>query len=265
VGAAAIDLSQGVFLPSIDTEDRSLRRYAGQKLLNTQGAELGTIKDFIVHPLSSHVRYLVVSSGGVLGGMGNSLRLVPTEVVRLRTSDNRLEVDILQSAWLQIPPISDENYVTDHFDISTAQHQGVVQRFGTANYTGGPAITATTPAAAPGAYNGLIRASTIRGKAVRATDRKVGNIENIIIDLARGTAAALIDSSGEFTGTAGKYLVPLSRLVFENPSRNPVGTTLTRADFDAARPISMGLTRSPADPARSSGELAPTPTGRISP
>src|SRR5688500_3062264 len=86
----AVDLTQGVFLPSLDVEDRSLRRYAGQRLLNTEGAELGTIKDFVVHPLSSQVRYLVVSSGGVLGGMGNSLRLVPFEVVRQRDRDNRL-------------------------------------------------------------------------------------------------------------------------------------------------------------------------------
>src|SRR5687767_13232908 len=83
--AAGMDLAQGVYIATIDVQDRSLRKYAGQKIFNTQGAELGTIKDFIVHPASSRVRYAVVSSGGVLGGMGNSLRLVPTESIRRNT------------------------------------------------------------------------------------------------------------------------------------------------------------------------------------
>lgn len=262
--APAVDLTRGVFIPSIDVEERSLRRYAGQPLLNTEGAELGTIKDFIVHPLSSKVRYLVASSGGVLGGMGNSLRLVPVEVVRERDRNRRLEVGILHSAWLQIPPVSDENYVADRFNISPDQHQILVQRFGSANYTGGPAITATTTAAGTGAYNGLIRASAIRGKAVVVGNRKVGDIENIIIDLERGTVAALLDSSGEFTGTRAKYLVPLSRLAFENPRQDPIGTTLTRADFDAAQPVNFGGRGNTAGQPRAA-EPALTPTGRTVP
>ena len=265
--AGRVDLTRGVYLPSIDVEERSLRRYAGQRLLNNEGAELGTIKDFIVHPASSQVRYRVVSSGGVLGGMGNSLRLIPTEVVRQRDQDRRLEVDILQSAWLQIPPVSDENYVADRISISPAQHQGMVQRFGSSNNassSSGPAITGTTTAAGAGAYNGLIRASAIRGKAVLVGTRKVGDVENIVIDLAQGTVAALVDSSGEFTGTTAKYLVPLSRLVFETSRQDPVGTTLTRADFDAARPANFGVMGDTAGQPRTV-EPALSPTGRTVP
>src|SRR5678815_1200617 len=66
ITATPLDLAQGIYIAGIDVEDRSLRRYAGQKLYNSEGAELGTIKDFVVDPSSSGLRYLVVSSGGIL-------------------------------------------------------------------------------------------------------------------------------------------------------------------------------------------------------
>lgn len=270
----AIDLSQNVLIASIDAEERSLRRYAGQKMLNTEGAELGTIRDFIVRPQSSQVRYFVVSSGGFLGGMGNSLRLVPVEVVQRTSSQDAFEVDILQSAWLQVPPVSDANYVIDRFDVSGTRHQEMIGRFGSAGRTDRPAIarspTTTTP---QDESSGLIRASVLRGKAVHAADRKVGDIENIIVDVDSGTAAALVDASGGFTGTTGKYLIPLNRLAFESLRQGPIGSNLTREDFDRAQTSNFGLAaRTEATQTRSAVEERQTrstveersfpPTGR---
>jgi hypothetical protein len=257
---AGMDLAQGVYIAAIDVEERSVRKYAGQKLFNTQGAELGTIKDFIVHPATSRVRYAVVSSGGVLGGMGNSLRLVPIESIRWGTRGNMFEIDILQSAWLQVPPVSDQNYVADRFNISAAQHEGMVGSYGT------PQRGAATMRPTDNEFAGLIRASAVRGRTVYAANRKVGDIEYIIIDLERGTAGALLDASGDFTGTTAKYLIPLSRLSYNNPRQDPITTTLTRADFDAARPGSFGVAASTAaaNEIRVATEPPLTPTGRIS-
>jgi hypothetical protein len=56
--------TDGVSLASAYAEDRSLRHYAGLKLVNTENAELGTIKDFVVHAPTGQVRYAVVSTGG---------------------------------------------------------------------------------------------------------------------------------------------------------------------------------------------------------
>jgi sporulation protein YlmC with PRC-barrel domain len=258
----SVDLTQGVFIASPEAEKHGLRRYDGQKLLNTEGAELGTIKDLIVHPQTSRVRYLVVSSGGVLGGIGNSLRLVPAEVVRHGRQSNRLEIDILQSAWLQVPPISDENYVIDRFDISTAQHDAMVQRFGSSSQPSRPVSAVPAPSSQP-EISGLIRGSVLCGKNVRVGDRNVGEIENIIVDLGRGTAAALFDSSGELTGTKAKYIIPLSRLVFGRTARAPVGISLTRADFDRAQPDNFGsLDHAASAFPRTSTEAGLTPTGR---
>lgn len=265
------DLASGVFVASIDAEDRSLRRYAGRKLLNTEGAELGEIRDFVVHPPTSRIHYVVVSSGGVLGGMGNSLRLVPIEAVRITGPRDTFEVDILHSAWLQIPPISDENYVIDRFDLSPTHHQQLVQRFGVASRNDQLAVRNDQPVgpvlatASPNDATGLIRASVLRGKAVRLGDRKVGDIENIILDLARGTAAALLDASGDFTGTTAKYLVPLSRLAFDSPRQDPIGTTLTRADFDRAAPSHWATTGVATATQPRMVEPVLTPTGRTSP
>jgi sporulation protein YlmC with PRC-barrel domain len=260
VAQSAPDLAQGVYLASIDAEDRSLRRYAGFRLLNTESAELGTVRDFIVHPSSSRVRYAVISSGGVLGGIGNSLRLVPVEALRRGQEPKTFAIDILQSAWLQTPPISDDDYVADRFAISAEQHQTLTQRFAAANPSGSRPMTArvTTNTAPNAETDRLIRASALRGKKVTAGDRHVGNVENIILDLEQGTAAALLDASGEFTGTTGKYLVPLSRLAITAPPQNMVSTVLTRADFDRAQPSNFGLSSDPRS------EPGLSPTGRSS-
>ena len=255
--ASAPDLARGVYLASIDAEDRSLRRYAGQTLFNTEGAELGAVRDFIVHPPTSQIRYVVVSSGGVFGGIGNSLRLVPVESLRHSERGRTFEVDILQADWLQVPPISDELYVIDRFEISAAQHQQMARRFGAGRAVAQPAAPVDR-----GIETGLIRASTLRGRAVNAVDRKVGDIENVIVDLDRGTAAALLDSSGGFTGTTAKYLVPLSGLTLQ-PRRDAIETTLTRADFDRAVPANFGRTAPLAREAAPVVDEPPlAPTGR---
>jgi hypothetical protein len=230
--------------------------------MNTEGAELGTIRDLIVHPPSSRVRYLVVSSGGVLRGIGNSLRLVPVEAVRHRTQDNRLAVDILQSAWLQIPPISDENYVVDRFDISDAQHEAMVQRFGSTSRPRGAVSTAAPTQTAQAPTSGLVRGSVLCRKKVSVADQSIGEIENIIVDLERGTAAALFDSSGQFTSTKAKYLIPLNRLTFGTSPRDPFGLTLTRDDFDRAPIANFGSVETATAQARVVAEPALTPTGR---
>jgi sporulation protein YlmC with PRC-barrel domain len=254
--SAMVDLTQGVYIATSDVDAHGLRWYDGQKLLNTQGAELGTIKDLIVHPQSSRVLYLAVSSGGI-AGMGNSLRLVPVETVR--RTNRGLEVDILKGEWLQIPPVTDKNYVIDRFDISATQHQTMVQQFGGASRSNRPAAAvATNTPGTPAQYNGLIRASMLRKKNIRAEENQtVGEIENVIVDLERGTAAALVDAMGEFTGLRAKYVIPLSRLVMDNPKQDPIATTLTRADFSRAQAGNFAMigTRAGAEPPLS-------PTGR---
>lgn len=267
-GVQGTDLTQGVYVASVYAEDRSLRRYAGMKLLNNDHAELGTIKDFVVHVPSGRVRYAVVSSGGVLGGIGNSLRLVPFEALH-HSGDFRPEisVDISQSHWLQVPPISDENYVIDRFDITPAQHQQWLQDYGTT----APVID-TAPASEPNAaFNGLLRASTLRGKTVVADGVRVGAVKDIILDLERGVAAALLATHGEFTGTKAKYLVPLNRLGLTAPAGNSLTTNLTRADFDRAPPSDFGRLVKVEEPTEHAvtprrepmREASPTPTGHM--
>ena len=49
------DLSRGIYLASIDAEDRSLRRYAGQTMFNTEGAELGAVQN---RPMLHHDEFM---------------------------------------------------------------------------------------------------------------------------------------------------------------------------------------------------------------
>ena len=230
--AGVMDITQTVYIASPDIEDRSLRRYAGQRFYNTEGADLGSVRDFIVQPATGRIRYVVVSTGGLLGGMGNELRLVPFEAVRRGTRGNLFEADILQAHWLQIPPVNDRDYVVDRFIISPTLHQEMVQRYRSA----GPTPVDTTG----NDLVGLIRATVLRGKSVEVGHRKVGDIENIIVDIDRGTTAALLDASADFTGTRAKYLVPLGRLAFADPRVHTISTNLTRTDFEVSQPVVFG-------------------------
>ncbi|MEO5958780.1 MAG: PRC-barrel domain-containing protein [Opitutaceae bacterium] len=257
------DLAGGLYVASLDATDRNLGRYTGRKLLNTQNAELGEIRDFIVHLPSSRARYAVASTGGLLGRMGNSLRLVPLEALRRGRDGHTFVVEISQAAWLQIPPVADEDYVADRFNFSDEQHRGMVQRFGSVNTPGGnPPIVVATANGAEIAVTGLVRATQLRGKNVRSSDRPVGEIEEIVLDLDRGTVAALFDSAGEFTGTSAKYLVPLSRFAFTYPGLTPITTTLVREDFARAQPSVFAPLPTAASSATPPHEAPLTPTGR---
>lgn len=260
--AERMDLTRGVQVASIYVEERSLRHYAGQTLWNTEGAELGSIRDFIVHPASNRIRYAVVSSGGVLGRIGNTLRLAPLEAIRRDSKSDRLAVDILHARWLQIPPVRDEDYVVDRFNLNATQHQELVQRFGAGDASGSqPRVTSRPASNDATQFEGLVRASEIRGKTVRTPEFTVGNIENIILDLNQGVAAALVDTSHGLMGTTAKYLVPLDRLAMGNTRQDPFTTTLTRADFDRAPPSDFGLsTRGSVKIERDNNP--PAPTGR---
>ena len=58
--------------------------------------------------------------------------------------------------------------------------------------------------------------------------------------------------------------MPLSRLVINNSRQDPIGTTLTRADFDAARSANFGVTANTvaSENVRVTTEPALAPTGR---
>lgn len=264
VDASPVDLTAGVYVASYDAGDHALSRYSRERVVNTEGADLGSFRDFILQPQSNRIVYAVISTGGVLGGIGNTLRIVPIEALR-RSADNRsFVIDILQSAWLQTPAISDDDYVNDRFAYSAAQHQAWLQQYGVAgraNPANAPVVVAdpNTGAAVP---VGLIRASKFQGKSVASGTAAVGKIEAVIADLSRGTAAALLETAKEFTGTRAKYLVPLNRFVLASAQQNPIGTNLTRADIDGARPGTLPVPDTAAARVRRETDEVLTPTGR---
>ena len=252
--------SETIQIASADATDRGVRRLAGKQVRADSGDKLGTLKDFVVDAPTGKVTYAVVSSGGFLGA-GDTLRAIPCEALQRSTAINGFVVNIDPAKWSQIPAIDQADFNAGRINIGADQHRQLMQIF-EVNGAGQSAATAS------GSTAHLRRASELRGKNIQAGEQKIGGIEEVVIDLEHGTAAALVDPAKDFASTDAKYLVPIQRLNLASTG-NVVTTTLTRADFDQAQLQSItaaattpsttaGVTQPPTTTAPDETPLAPT-------
>ena len=70
----------------------------GMKIYNANNEHVGTVKDLVVDPLTSHIQYMAVSYGGFLG-MGDKWFAVPTEAIHYTADPSnlgqvRLQLDV---------------------------------------------------------------------------------------------------------------------------------------------------------------------------
>jgi hypothetical protein len=109
----------------------------------------------------------------------------------------------------------------------------------------------------------LARAAKLRGQDVHANHREVGEIEDLVLDLDRGTAIALMEANDDFVRADGNFLVPLKHFQF-TADRDALTTTLAATDFPQTLgkvdrdPIAGTATKTD----RNRGEVQLTPTGR---
>ena len=65
----------------------------GEKVINTAGEQLGTIKELIIDPDDGFISYAVLSFGGFLG-LGDKLFAIPWEALTLDTEDHAFILDV---------------------------------------------------------------------------------------------------------------------------------------------------------------------------
>lgn len=82
---------------------------SGDKVRNTQGEDLGDIKDLMIDTREGAVRYAVVSYGGWLG-MGNKLFAVPWTAFRLDTEHHCLVLDVPKERLKNAPGFDKDNW-----------------------------------------------------------------------------------------------------------------------------------------------------------
>jgi len=245
--------SEQIQVASADAKDRGLRRYAGLEVRTDGGERLGTLKDFVIDAASGKIAYAIVSSSGVLGA-GDSSHAVPVDAMQRSTAIDGFVIHIDPARWNDVPALSEDDFNAGRVSISTEQQRRLHELFETE-----PA--ATELAATSSDAMQLQRASEIRGKAIQSGQQDVGDIEEIVIDLERGTAAALVEAANEFTAADSDYLVPLQRLNLASEDR-VVTTTLSPTDFEQAQSSRQSLAsvdrQSPAQPPIDNEQLSPT-------
>ena len=81
----------------------------GNDVYNTEGEDLGDIKEFMIDMTSGKVAYAVLSFGGVLG-MGDKLFAVPFTALKLDTVNKRFTLDVSKDALKNAPGFDKDNW-----------------------------------------------------------------------------------------------------------------------------------------------------------
>jgi len=81
----------------------------GDKVVNLEGEDLGTVTDFMIDTDNGRVVYAVLSFGGFLG-MGDKLFAIPLESLRLDTENKRFMLDITKERLENAPGFDKDNW-----------------------------------------------------------------------------------------------------------------------------------------------------------
>lgn len=107
-----------------------------------------------------------------------------------------------------------------------------------------------------------MRAPELRDKDIASGGSELGEVEDIIVDLKRGRALALVALQDDVVGRALEVLMPVEKLDLTNPRRQ-LKTQLTREDFRRIDPKWNAIATTPAR--SNSPAEAVSPTGRAEP
>jgi sporulation protein YlmC with PRC-barrel domain len=82
---------------------------SGDNVVNLNGEDLGTVKDFMVDTDNGRVVYAVLSFGGFLG-MGDKLFAVPLEALRVDLENKRFILDADKDKLENAPGFDDDTW-----------------------------------------------------------------------------------------------------------------------------------------------------------
>ncbi len=216
---------------------RSANELTGMNVKSrSSGDSLGRVKDFVIDANSGQVVYAIIGSGGVLG-IGETLHPVPVSALNYEATpgDERLTLDIDSARWAQAPRFKkdrlsslqsdDEGKATFEFYGQTWQPSGLSLSI--------PGSARKSGEVASRQERHLVMSNNLIGKNIRSGDQKVGEIEDVLIQLQSRTAAVLLDPDKSFTGTNQKYIVPFNKFTLSGV--DTINATLSRDDFASAQ------------------------------
>ncbi|MGH7571844.1 MAG: PRC-barrel domain-containing protein [Gemmatimonadota bacterium] len=87
----------------------------GDKVVNSQGEDLGKVEDFMLDLENGRIRHAILSFGGFLG-MGDKLFAIPPETMRVDTKNKCLVLDLDRGRLENAPGFDKNNWPSTHED-----------------------------------------------------------------------------------------------------------------------------------------------------
>lgn len=81
----------------------------GDKVKNSQGEDLGNVKDIMINTEGGQVQYYVLSFGGILG-MGDKLFAIPPQAIAVDTEDKCLILNVDKDKLENAPGFDKDNW-----------------------------------------------------------------------------------------------------------------------------------------------------------
>jgi len=170
----------------------SAKKLMGRAIYNSQDQKIGDLKDMVVDLESGHVLYAIISAGGFLG-IGDELTAAPPGVFTSST-ETKLTMNSDKDK-LKAAPRFTKDYDSKLGDAEFVKqvHQHFGQTMGR-----------------EGSFNNVHKASEVVGMNVKnVSDQKIGDINDLGIDLPAGRVAFVILGAGGLAGVGEKkYVLP---------------------------------------------------------
>jgi hyperosmotically inducible periplasmic protein len=190
LSAAATRTLAGLPSPMVPSyiANNQATRVIGKTIENTDGEKLGKIKDLVIAGPSGEVKYVLVSSGGILG-VASHTKVVPAPAVSLATSKAGIAwLEIGSGRWKSAPQFKRKSLS----ELTDARKAAQLEQY----YFAGNArpTQKAMPATGPGASGRsgaspatLYLASELIGRGVQGPGREsIGALADLLMDLQGG-------------------------------------------------------------------------------
>lgn len=210
----------------------------GDKIAATDG-EIGSIDDVYFDDAGWRVRYFVVDTGGWLAG--RKVLISPVSIDRNRSSEDTIAVGLSRSQVEHSPPVDADKPVDRQYEEAYARYYGVplywappeaalpaLQR----SYERGEQLKEAERKAA---QSDLRSSDDVTGYSIKASDGRIGHVDDIRVDDRNWAIADLIVDTRDWL-PGKKVLVPPNAIRDIDWSTREVRLRMSRKDVEKACP-----------------------------
>jgi sporulation protein YlmC with PRC-barrel domain len=222
-GAAAHDRTESANVDKkVEGDALRISQVRGMTVRNSQGKDLGDIKDVMLDMGQGHARYAALAFGGFLG-MGDKLFAIPWRALKFEHDADKNKsyavFDVTEETLKKTPGF-DKNHWPDMadrrwMDEADKRHGVDIKAGNTEVRVRTDANRETQRATKDGSFR-LHRASEVEGLQVRNDHNdKLGKVEDIVVAMNSGDVRYLALSFGGFLGIGDKFFaVPFDAVRF---------------------------------------------------